>query len=434
MKTRVDEITKAYMLAQAGYRCEYCKRLLTDISFECEHIWPESRGGLTVIENLAISCKRCNENKRNHVEWIDPVTGGTHPLFNPRVMRWEDHFRRARAEVIGTSSIGRASANILFHSTPQYLPPDLQWNKIEGLYENEPLYYFLNHLRYKRLRNDFGTLCKQLLGPLPSLDSTFEQMRIAQFAKNLLLLELFFTRSRISDVTNGINYAHTLTSDRTLLAYERAELLNFLSILYQQRATIYFDKGNLKKATLDQRYAFDLHRQAYPEKSDGPRPDSNGVGRSLRATTLKAKYHDIDSSTTELKKLFEYINDLDQFYATSHFSYLVDLVLLNTSPPKSLIDYLYAQISDILIKEGYGTIIDQAKLITLRRRWWVLHFITEKDPNYDILLADIKFWKQITMFNELRELEAYVKRIGRHLNPKTVKNILSILSNSASAC
>ena len=430
----IEEVEKGHMLALAGYRCEYCKKLLTDVNFEFDHIWPASRGGLTVVSNLAISCKRCNENKRNHVEWIDPVTGSTYPIFNPRMMHWKDHFRQARNEVIGVSPIGRASANILFHSSPQYLPPDLQWNKIEGIYENEPLYYFLNHMRYKRLRNDFGTLYKNLLGPLPCLDSTPEQMRIARFARDLLLLELYYTRSRITDVTYGINYAHNVLSDKTLLAHERAELLNVLSILHQQRATIHFDKGNIEKATQDQKYAFNLHRKAYPESSDGSHHDSDGVGRYLKTHTLKAKYYQIDIATADLKRLIEYINDLDQFYATSHYAYLVDLVLLNTSPPKSLIEYLYGHISDILTREGYGTIIDQAKLIILRRRWWVLHFITETDPKYDTLLADIKFWKQITMFNELRELEAYVKRIGRHVNSTTMMNVSLIVNISASDC
>ena len=116
-----------------------------------------------------------------------------------------------------------------------------------------------------------------------------------------------------------------------------------------------------------------MHRKAYPETLDNSYHDPNGIGRSLRAHTLKAKYYQIDIATAELKRLFEYIGDLDQFYASSHFCYLVDLILLNVSPPNSLIEYLYERISNILTKEGYGTIIDQAKLIILRRRWWVLH-------------------------------------------------------------
>lgn len=384
-----------------------------------------------MASNLAISCRRCNENKRDHIEWIDHETGATYPIFNPRSMRWEEHFKHARDEVIGTSPIGRASAKILFNNTPQYLPPDLQWNKIEGLYENEPLYYFLNHLRYKRLRNDFGALYKQLIGPLPSVDSTPEQMKIARFSRNLLLLELYYTRSRAIDIVRGINHAHLVLSDKTLLPRDRAELLNVLSILYQQRATIHFEKGNIENATQDQKNAFDLHRQAYPESSDVSYRNPDGLGRFLRSHTLRAKYYNIDIATTELNILFEYINELDPFYATSHLCYLVDLILLNTSPPMQLIEHLYERISNILINEGYGTIIDQAKLIILRRRRWVLHFIIETIPKYDTLLTDIYFWKQITMFNELRELETYVKRIGHHLNPKTIKNILSIVNKSS---
>lgn len=426
-KMIINEVEKGHLLAQAGYRCEYCRKLLTDQTYQLDHIWPESRDGLSVLPNLAVSCQRCNNNKAAHVEWIDPLSGSTHPLFNPRSMKWEAHFREAHTEVVGVSPTGGATAALLFRSTSQYLPPDLRWDKIDGLYENQPIYYFLNHLRYRRLRNDFSILYKQLMGPPPAIEATAEQIRMARFAKNLLLLELYFTRSRIADVTSGISYGHTLLSDKALFPYERSELLGILSILYQQRATIHFDSGNIEAAKQDQNRAYAIYAKANPGNLDKSSISPETTSTILRGRTVSQKYDQVDTSASSLETFLKSIGDLDPFYATSHYSYLVDLTLLHPSPPTLTLERLYEKISGILNSEGYGTSIDQARLITLRRRWWVLHLILEETTQYDTLLADLKFWKDIMMFNELRELEGYVKRIKNHIPSGRVKEFLGAI-------
>lgn len=176
-------------------------------------------------------------NKGSATEWIDPFSGFTQPLFNPRKQLWEEHFHLRGGEIVGTSPVGRATAALLFRSTPHYAPLDLGWEKLNGLEECEPLYYFLNHLRYQRLRNDFSSLFSKLTGPWPELGVAPRQLSVASFARNLLLLELYFTRSRPKDVETGLALGKKLFSSQKDVKKKR-ELAGMLSILHQQRATL----------------------------------------------------------------------------------------------------------------------------------------------------------------------------------------------------
>lgn len=66
------DMTPAVRLAvfeRDGWVCVYCG---TDTGpFECDHIFPLSRGGSGDMENLACSCKSCNRSKRDMTveEW-----------------------------------------------------------------------------------------------------------------------------------------------------------------------------------------------------------------------------------------------------------------------------------------------------------------------------------------------------------------------------
>lgn len=430
----LTEVEKGLMLARAGYQCEYCKRLLSDVTYQIEHIWPKARGGSNDQQNVAISCQRCNKNKGDHTEWLDPFTGQTFPLFHPRIMKWEDHFIKKRSEVTGSTSIGRATAALLFRSTSQYLPPDLQWDKIESLHENQSIYYFLNHLRYRRLRNEFDTLYKQLVGPLPLVDISPNENKLIKFAKDLLLLELYFTRSCPKDVTIGINHAHQVLLQPDLPFFQKNEIRSILSILYQQRATLNFEAGDIEAARMDQSKAYEFYKQADHHEADSTEiPDHpQNLGVFLRSHTVHAKYMQIEMSADILDNCFGIISELDPFYSTSHYSYLTDLIMLNRTPPVKLLEKLYEHTTNTLSMEGYGTATDQAKLVTLRRRWWILHFFLEERPQYDMLISDLKLWKRITMFNEIRELQSYVMRTRPLLNDKNYKDIVELISGADS--
>jgi hypothetical protein len=82
---------------------------------EVEHIIPVSGGGETVIENLWLTCHRCNRFKSNRTHAADPETGENTPLYNPRRQRWHEHFRWSQdaTHVQGIDAISRATVEAL---------------------------------------------------------------------------------------------------------------------------------------------------------------------------------------------------------------------------------------------------------------------------------------------------------------------------------
>jgi len=88
----ISKHDKVWLLVRANYCCEYCKKQIQEKSYQVEHVFPESRGGLAAESNLAIACERCNRNKGDNIEWIDPFSGIVSPIFNPRCMIWDEHF------------------------------------------------------------------------------------------------------------------------------------------------------------------------------------------------------------------------------------------------------------------------------------------------------------------------------------------------------
>lgn len=97
--------------------CEYCLSLedFCPESFAIEHIVPQSKGGATVEDNLALSCQGCNNHKYVKTEAIDPVTHEIVRLFHPRRDRWQEHFtwNGDYSEIVGLTSIGRATIAVL---------------------------------------------------------------------------------------------------------------------------------------------------------------------------------------------------------------------------------------------------------------------------------------------------------------------------------
>ena len=97
--------------------CEYCKSQMhySGQSFEIDHINPASRGGETSLENLALACGGCNRYKSNKVQGVDPTTGETVALFNPRAQQWETHFGWVEdyTQMLGLTPTGRATIGTL---------------------------------------------------------------------------------------------------------------------------------------------------------------------------------------------------------------------------------------------------------------------------------------------------------------------------------
>jgi len=102
---------------RAGYHCEYCgyPEAASSTPLEVDHIMPEARGGLSILDNLALCYRACNLAKHARTEAVDPVSGVRVPLFHPRQQQWSEHFilERTTGVVQGSTPTGRATVEAL---------------------------------------------------------------------------------------------------------------------------------------------------------------------------------------------------------------------------------------------------------------------------------------------------------------------------------
>jgi hypothetical protein len=94
---------------------------LQGATFHVEHIVPASRGGPTVLDNLAWACPSCNLHKSDRTGGLDPETGEGVLLFNPRTQVWHEHFQFVAYQVLGLTATGRATVSLLDLDHPRRL-------------------------------------------------------------------------------------------------------------------------------------------------------------------------------------------------------------------------------------------------------------------------------------------------------------------------
>jgi 5-methylcytosine-specific restriction endonuclease McrA len=107
---------------RASFQCEYCcspEAYSPDI-FEIEHIISLFAGGSNDVDNLALACGLCNENKHKHTAWNDPLTQRLTPLFHPRKEEWTVHFswNEDFTLIIRLTPKGRATIDLLKMNRP----------------------------------------------------------------------------------------------------------------------------------------------------------------------------------------------------------------------------------------------------------------------------------------------------------------------------
>ena len=97
----------------ARHRCGYClsPQRLVMARLEVEHTIPLAKGGTDDETNLWLACPICNGHKSDKTIALDPDTGATVPLFNPRTQVWAEHFAWSDDGIliIGRTPIGRAT-------------------------------------------------------------------------------------------------------------------------------------------------------------------------------------------------------------------------------------------------------------------------------------------------------------------------------------
>ncbi len=109
----ISDEMRTKIRAQAGDRCGYCLSLQKYVLgiLEIDHIIPSGKGGLDSEENLWLACRLCNSYKGVQTEAVDPLTGRTVKLFNPRLQKWSRHFQWSEdgSQILGRTSQGRAT-------------------------------------------------------------------------------------------------------------------------------------------------------------------------------------------------------------------------------------------------------------------------------------------------------------------------------------
>ncbi|HRJ42454.1 MAG TPA: HNH endonuclease signature motif containing protein [Caldilineaceae bacterium] len=96
---------------------------------EIDHLLPIALNGTSDEENLWLACPQCNRAKGVQTRAIDPDTGRSAPLYNPRTQLWAAHFawQENGLYIIGISSIGRATVAALRMNNEWVLRARLVW-------------------------------------------------------------------------------------------------------------------------------------------------------------------------------------------------------------------------------------------------------------------------------------------------------------------
>lgn len=113
--TRIPTDMRERVIKRAQNCCEYCRIHEDDhfLTHEIDHIIAEKHRGETDDTNLCLSCFDCNRNKGSDIGSIDPQTNTYTPLFNPRTMNWDDHFKLEDEFIVPLTAQGRVTALVL---------------------------------------------------------------------------------------------------------------------------------------------------------------------------------------------------------------------------------------------------------------------------------------------------------------------------------
>jgi hypothetical protein len=111
--TDLPESIRQEVRQRAGDLCEYCLSHQNYVMgrLQIDHLIPIAKGGLDTADNLCLACELCNQYKWTKTEGVDPQSGETEPLYNPRQQRWINHFAWSEdgIEIVGLTACGRAT-------------------------------------------------------------------------------------------------------------------------------------------------------------------------------------------------------------------------------------------------------------------------------------------------------------------------------------
>jgi len=62
-KQRISSFIRRQVIQRDGYHCVYCDEDLSQAEIHLDHVVPESKGGPTTVDNLQVTCRKCNTAK-----------------------------------------------------------------------------------------------------------------------------------------------------------------------------------------------------------------------------------------------------------------------------------------------------------------------------------------------------------------------------------
>ncbi|MEW5913589.1 MAG: HNH endonuclease [Thermodesulfobacteriota bacterium] len=417
---------KYILLKRAGYKCEYCQKDLKGDSFEVEHVKPGSRNGTDELSNLAVSCSQCNRNKGAATSAVDPISGKHCSLYNPRTMNWGEHFLVRHGEVTGKTDIGRATCALLFRDTSSTISRDLDWLPLQDVKKFPDLYSHFNQMRFLRLRNRFDMLTTELrllnfyFGLSPQEKHEFN------YIKNLLYLEVFLTRAKHQDIIRGIDLAKKMLPQHFHEIERHGKINKILSTLYRQLSTIQV-MNNQYRPAIDSLLAAEYYYLAYMRINSDNKKISREekIAESVKAQLISSKATGKSIGINLSWIIEEELNSLRWDLKMKIVKHLVDICLLTGNLKVG--ERLYEIVTDYLNTSGYGSSVDIALPIPLRRRWWMLRHLYEARTNLRLLREDIRYWNSIQMFNESRGLiNFYLVFKAKDPRNKRINKILEI--------
>ena len=115
MSNYISSETRQFVANRANFVCEYCLIAEADayFRFQIEHIVSRKHGGSSELENLALACVFCNRYKGSDIATLKPETDELIRFYNPRIMRWHEHFRLNGVVIAPLTEIGEATVRIL---------------------------------------------------------------------------------------------------------------------------------------------------------------------------------------------------------------------------------------------------------------------------------------------------------------------------------
>jgi hypothetical protein len=115
MSNYISSEMRQIVASRAHNVCEYCLIAEADayFKFQIEHIVSRKHGGSSEVENLALACVFCNRYKGSDIATLKPETDELIRFYNPRTMRWREHFRLNGVVIEPLTEIGEATVRIL---------------------------------------------------------------------------------------------------------------------------------------------------------------------------------------------------------------------------------------------------------------------------------------------------------------------------------